>query len=437
MSKVFKINDIEFECEFKLTNADGQSIDFTKSAVRGMTLVDNIFEPFETGTISIANPYDALEDNYFLRGDGRDKFKIKFKGKDQPDSEKYENEFAIIGDSNDGYPDTRTENIKTFSLVDAKILPFLETVPYGKVFAGKVGDILKEIFEDLAEGKVGDWESGDFEIEYIPPLNFRYIDVVYYLLRIFYAKAGDLHVKAFILWSHKDEKFSFQLITKIFEDNSKKEKLMDAFGLGDHTHEFKSENPNNPPPGAETGKYIGPTKNIGYSTPLHNITNNFFVNRLVHGYDPILGETKVRKIDIKKLKEKWKKKFVDVFSSVGGKPKPFIVLNKTNTQKFKHYRLPYPIENSVKIVEAELNSAMVFYNLQCSFSNMGYTSRQSGGFIDIYKSKEEQLKSDEKLLGRWLVTEVRHIFFADLYRNQLFCTKTYVGPTSNYKEDAE
>jgi hypothetical protein len=99
--------------------------------------------------------------------------------------------------------------------------------------------------------------------------------------------------------------------------------------------------------------------------------------------------------------------------------------------------MPFQIEDSVKIIEAEMNAALIFYNLQATFVNLGDTFRQSGKFIDIYKTKKEQWKSDEKLLGRWLVTEIQHIFYADLYRNQFFCTKTYIGPTSNVSDDAE
>jgi hypothetical protein len=314
----------------------------------------------------------------------------------------------------------------------------LETIPYAKTFTGKVGDILKDIFKELlGDDKIGEWESGDFELTYIPPLNWRYIDLVYYLLRIFYAKADDIYVKAFLQWDHSKEKFNFTLISKIFEDNKKKENLLDAFAIGDLTSEFDPSNPNNPPPDAETGTFIGGSRAIGYSTPSHDITNNFFVNRLIHGYDPILGETKIKKIDIKKLKDKWKKKFVDVFSSVGGKPKPCIIFNNTVPAKFKHYRMPFQIEDSVKIIEAEMNAALIFYNLQSTFVNIGDTFRQSGKFVDIYKTKKEKLKSDEKLLGRWLVTEIQHIFYADLYRNQFLCAKTYIGPTSNVSNDAE
>jgi len=438
MAQVYKINDIEYECEFKLTNADGQEIEFTKSAIRGMTIICNVFEPFESGTISIANPYDFIENEYLIRGDGRDYLKIMFRVKDQPESKRYENTFIISDDSNSGNLETRAENIKTFNLIDKNILPFLEEIPYGKVFSGKIGDILKNIFKDLLGDEFVDennWESGDFDITYSPNVSWRYIDFINEMLHYFYAKDGDIHVKAFIIYDNINKKFQFPLISKLFENNKKH--VTEAFSIGDLTNKFETENENNPPPDAETGEYIGGSRNFSYSTPAHDINNNFFVSKIIHGYDPILGEMLIKKIDLKEARDKWKKKFVDVFKSVGGKPKPFVVVNNTTSKKFKHYRLPYNFKDNIGIVESELNMGLIFYNLQSYFSNIGDSSRQAGKFIDIYKPKKQKLKSDEKLLGRWFLTEIRHVFFGDLYTNQFFCTKTYVGTTSNIKDDVD
>ena len=438
MAQVYKINDVEYECEFKLTNADKQEIEFTKSAILGMTIRCNIFEPFESGTISIANPYDFIENEFLLRGDGRDEIKIMFRAKDQPEIKKYESTFVITEDQNAGNPNTRAENIKIYNIVDKNILPFLEQIPYGKVFSGKIGDIIKEIFKELlGEDLVNEdeWESGDFDIVYSPNVSWRYIDFINEMLNYFYAKDGDLHVKAFLNYNPEIKKFEFPLISNIFKDNKKH--LLEAFALGDLTNKFETENENNPPPDAETGEYISGNRNFACSTPAHDINNNFFISRLVHGYDNILGEMLIKKIDIKDIKDKWTKKFVDVFSSIGGKPKPFIVLNNTAPKKFKHFKLPYPLENNIGMVESELNMSLIFYNLQVYFSNMGDTFRKAGKFVDIYKTKKQKLKSDEKLLGRWFITEIRHVFINDTYFNELYCTKTYVGTTSKIDNEVD
>jgi len=437
VAEVYKINDIDYEFECKLTNSDDQEVKFTKSAVRGMTISENIFDPFTTGTISIANPYDFIENEYLLRGDGRDEMYIMFQPVGKP-NEKFEHTFVVTADANHVNPMVRSENIKTFTLHDKNTIPFSDEIPYGKGYSGKVGDILKDIFKEVLGDEFVDednWESGDFEIVYVPPLSFRYIDLIHYLMRHYYAKDGDLYVKGFISFDHENEKFQLKLISKLFEEN--KENVMEAFSLGDLTDKINTSNPNNPPPDAETGEYIGGLKNIGYSTPLYGWNNDFFVNNLVYGYDPILGEHKIRRLMIDDVQEKWEKKFVEVFKSNGGKPKAFVVKNKTTQKKFKHFRTPYPVENSVKMVEAEMHNALTFYNLQCTFSNFGDSRRKAAKFIDIFKTKDEIIKSDEKILGRWLVTEVRHVFFADIYKNELLCCKTYVGPDSNVRGDVD
>lgn len=435
---VTKINDIDYEVEFRLFNADDQEISFTKSAIRGMTLIETIFNPFMNGTISIANPYDFIENEYLFRGDGRDKFKISFKPKDSKDGEGFDREFYVVDDNNDINPLVRSENMKTLILTEVNSLPFSDTIPFAKSYTGKVGDILKQVFTELLGEELVDqdnWEAGDFEYQFTPPLTYRYIDLIYDLMQIFYGKDGDLYVKGLILFDSKKKKYTLQLLSKIFEDNKKN--LMEGFALGDLSDTIETSNPNNPPAEAETGQYIGPMKNLGYSTPLYGWNTDFFINYLVFGYDRVLGFHSIRKLAIEDLKEKWKGKFVEVFKAIAGKPKPFLVTNKNTKNKFKFYKLPYHVDDNVKIVEAEVHNALTFYNLQATFTNIGDTRRSMGKFVDIFKTKDQTLKSDEKILGRWFVTQVKHIFFGDLYQNELACCKTYVGPDSKIKDDVD
>ena len=443
MAETFKINDIDYDCEFELSNPDNQKVSFSKSAIRGMTLIDNIFDPFVSGTISIANPYDYVESEYFIRGDGRDEFHIMFKPTDAKDKKfTYDYTFVIIDDVDTVDPIVRSENIKTLFLIDKQAIPFSDKIPYGKSYSGKVGAILKDIFkevlgEDAIDSK--NWEDGDFQLSYTPPSTFRYVDLIHYLMRLYYAKDGDLYVKGMINYDDVTLKFRLDLLSKIFKDNNKN--TIEAFGLGDLTDVIDTKDPNNPPPdpNAKVGDYIGQLKNLGYSTPLYGWNNDFFVNNLVFGYDKVLGLQKIRKIDFVEVRKKWKTKFVDVFKSLGGEPKAFAVKNNSTDEKFKRYKFPYPVEDGIKIVEAEIYNTLTFYNLQISFSNIGNTMRKSGKFLDVFTTRSEKpsLKSSEKILGRWYITEVRHIFFADLYTNQIYCTKTYVGPQNKINESVD
>ena len=443
MSQIYSINGVDYECEFTLTNPDKQKVSYTKSAVRGMTLVDNIFDPFMGGTISLANPYDFVENEYFIRGDGRDEFLIKFKPKDPTGfvSDEYEHNFVIISDFDTINPMSRAENFKTFSLIAKDAIPFTDKLPYSKIYSGKVGRLLRDIFEELlGQDRVdGDnWEDGDFDITYIPPATFRYMDLMRYLIRMYYAKDGDLYVKGFIDYDSKRKKYQLKLLSKTFEQNSKN--VVEAFGVGDLVTDIGFDNPNNPPSGPVVGEYIGQVRNMGYSTTSYAWVTDYFINSLVIGYDKTLGQEKIAKIDFETVRTRWASKFVESFTSQGGKPKPFAIKNNATDKKFKRYKFPYPVENGVKIVEAEIHNALTLYNSQITFSNIGHAGRCSGNFIDIFSPKKLMgtvPKSDEKLFGRWFVTEIRHVFFADLYTNDIFCTKTYIGPHSNVNEKVD
>lgn len=433
----YKINDVIYKCEFKLKNPDGQEVEFTKSALRGLTIVDNIFNPFIYGSVAIANPYDLVEGSYLLRGDGRDVFSLEMYPEDKP-KEKLKYEFILTNEENYGNPEVRSENIKKFTMIHKDALPFMDTIPYGKSFTGKIGDILKDVFKELLGDDIVDeeeWQSGDFQLTYHPPLSFRYIDLIYYMLKHYYAQDGDIYVKGFIHFNDEIGKYQLRLISKIFEKN--KDNVMEAFTLSDFADLGDSSNPNNPPPDAEVSEYNNGIKNIGYSTPMYSINNDFFINTIVHGYDPILGIHKTRIKKLEDLEKKWEKKFVKSFKSIGGEPKPFIVKNNNTKQKFRNFRSPYPVEDSEKMVEAETYNTLTFYNLQAIFANLGSMNRSGSKFIDIVKVGEDRQKSDEKLLGRWFVQELRHVFLGDGYTNEFVCCKTYVGPQTNIDENAK
>jgi len=62
---------------------------------------------------------------------------------------------------------------------------------------------------------------------------------------------------------------------------------------------------------------------------------------------------------------------------------------------------------------------------------MGDTNRRTGRFIDVFRLQNDKRSGqDSKLLGRWLITTLRHRFFKDKYQNVLQCVKPCVGPNA-------
>lgn len=436
MGDICKINDVEYEYEYKFKNSDGDEIEYTSSAIKGLTIVENFFNPFVKGSIVVANPYDLFEDKYLLRGDGRDELSISIKPKEG--DKKLEYNFLLLQEENSGNLEVRSENLKKFQLIHKDAMPFMDTIPYNKSFSGKVGDILKDVFKELLGDDAVDnenWESGDFDFSYIPPMSYRYIDLVFHLLKHFYGKDGEVYVKAFIIKNNENKKYKMVYLSKIFEKNN--DNVTDTFLTADLADTNEANNPNNPPPDQETSQYISSLKNFAYSTPLYSWNNDYFLNSIVHGYDNILGVHNMRILKIDDIEKKWKSKFVDPFKCIMGSPKPFLVRNKKSLQKFRQYRTPYNVEDSVKMVEAEMYNNLTFFNLNCGFSNIGYVGRECGKFVDIVKVGNTEQKGDQKMYGRWFVTEIRHLFLGDGYTNEFSCCKTYVGPNSKIDKNVE
>jgi hypothetical protein len=445
MANLIKINDVLHEYEYVFTNSDGFEKYLTSSSVKNITLVDNIFNPFMRGSVSVANPFELFEDGFQLRGDGRDKFRMTLKtlvgnpSRGGSDSIEFSESFILLKEENTGDMDVRSENIKSFKIISDDYLPFMDTIPYGRKYQGKVGDIIRDIFIELLGEKRIDferWESGDFEIEYIPPSSFRYVDLIYHLLKFFYGKDGELYVKAIIQRDSITRRYSMQFISRLFVTNS--QLVADVFTCADLFNERAGAGNSNNPNLSDSFSvlaYSSGIKNFAYDTPLYEWNNDFFINYIVHGYDPSLGVHSMRILRLEDIEPKWVSKFVNFFPTLGGRPKPFLVKNNNTARKFRQYRTPYTIEDNVKMVESEIYNILTFYNLNCTFSNMGFLTRTAGKFVDIVKIGDVEIESDQKMFGRWFITQIKHVFTNDSYSNFFACCKTYVGPLNKINQN--
>lgn len=434
MESITELNGVKYKYEYKLSNSNSEII-LRDSSVEYLEILDNFFNPFTNGSIIIINSYNFLESTFLYRGDGTDILDITL----YPESDsnkKIELSFTIVEESN--YIDLASpiNNKKFYKFIDKDESLFKSKFPYNIKATGKGGNMIKDILKLLnLEADSENFEEGDFEISsfpegIFPSLNFRYLDLLYYILQYNFVKDGDVSVKTIF----KKEKGKYQLksLSDIFKKNN--ETVYEVFHTGDLVSESKV-NPNNPPPGPEYKQYSNNTPSYSMLTPDKTVSNTFFMNSLVICYNHILGDFETAEIRIKDLRDKWKKKFVDVFSAIGGKVKPCLVLNADKKEKeFKVYRLPFNSLQNPSIVEADLISNFIFFNQQLTLNIKGDTGRKAGMFIDLFKGKDDNNKADSKLLGRWLVTTVTHKKVNNKYNNEISCVKTYAGPTFNQED---
>ncbi len=434
------LNGVSFIYEYKVSN-DAGSMSFNDSAVIALELEDSLFNPFMNGSITLANNYNYIESDFVFRGDGTDKIFIKLKPNTKDTNaitgkEKIiEQTFTIVEEFNYIDDGTQAKNRKTYTFIHTDESIMRELFPYEKQYFGKAGDIIKEILSFDLPFKTGElFEPGNFTISgfpesIIPTMPFRYLDIIFYLLKYYYYIDGDLPVKGFLRLDRNTGEYQLLTLSKDFFAKSNK-LVYEAFHSGDLVSNV-TVNPNNPPDsGAPTKVYINNVVSTNTTVPGTAISNTHFMNALVVGYDHIYGSSRIRKVLIDSVRKAWKKKFVDVFSAISGKVKQHLNLTDyKKTKEFKIVRLPFEFGHNINITVADMVCNFAFYNQQMNINVVGDIGREPGTFLDIYKSKNDNSKGDEITLGRWFITGVRHLKLQNTYRNEIFCSKTYAGPS--------
>ena len=413
---------------------------WSKVAIRSMNIEENIFEPFSRGTVTLIDPENLLEDGFLTRGDGDDTVTLKFRPEDSsPGEVQADFKLVINGESNSVSRSDRLNNLKTYELLDANYFKLNEPIPYGERFRGLIGDIILRIFKkfEIPVDEAG-WEPGAHEIDIfpehiLPPISFRYSDLVKYLIRINYNEAGEgsggsasgtskTYVRSLLYWDRNNMNYVFKSLETIY----KKPTCHESFVAG----EFPDGQPNANNTG-EKGPvyYISQLHSTGLTTPMLTYSNAYFMNFLVSGYDPQLGEHGLREIRIEDVKKKWADVLkIEDFPVLGGKAKPFMPLNPAKKHElFRTFSLPFSLDKVAKLAEAEMIGNMTFYNMELTLHQLGDVTRRVGMFVDV-ENLAKASNTDAKLCGRWLVTKCTHEFINNSYYNTLFCTKIYTGP---------
>lgn len=442
MADITKLNGADYEYEYKVSNGNGKNkIKFNDSSVLLLNIAENIFDPFTEGFITLSNAYNWIEQEFIFRGDGTDKLHLELKAVDNGSNTVKKNaelkyDFIIIGESNFIDDSTQNKNRKTYRFVQQDKVMLEEMFSHEKRFKGKAGDIIKEILKavKLKTDKIepGDLEIKDFPDYITPSLNFRYIDILYYMLRFYYYKQDKLYVKGFLDRDMKTNKYSLKLLTTDYFDKYK-ELTEESFHIGSLIYEEDvKSNPNNPPGasnGDKTKTYGGNIVSVNVSPADINITNSLYLNSLIIGYDDMLGTMRTNRLTLKDVIEEWKKKFVDNFKATGGKTKKHVLLtDRKISNEYKVYRLPFSSKDNTNIVFADMINSLTLCNSQINLNVIGDIGRTSGTFIDIYKKTDDEIKGDAVVLGTWFITSLRHLKIANTLRTEMYGVKTYAGP---------
>ena len=109
-------------------------------------------------------------------------------------------------------------------------------------------------------------------------------------------------------------------------------------------------------------------------------------------------------------------------------PHPILTLNQSKTKNDKIIPVYSPRPTEASVTKKGLGSllyASLFLNLGLRVQLEGATIRRSGRFVGIDNMTSSDNKFDYRLCGQWFITNVKHIFYKNMYSNELIGVKMH------------
>jgi hypothetical protein len=109
-------------------------------------------------------------------------------------------------------------------------------------------------------------------------------------------------------------------------------------------------------------------------------------------------------------------------------PHPMLTLNQSKTKNDKIIPVYSAIPSVGSVTKKGLGALLytsLFLNLGLRIQIEGATIRRSGRFIGLDNETSSDNKFDYRLCGQWFLTNVKHIFYKNMYSNELIGVKLH------------
>lgn len=453
----------------------------------GYLIYDNSYDVLERPPISpnSADPLQAKNatKSYAFRGDSRDILKIQITPRLNPNNassetdEKVKTKFTLnyefaINDVEDTLMDSPNTKLRKLYFCDlwqqilseknvqfstAEIASKNSQINSNNGRAVKTGKAIKELLKKTlpdTEGfniRFSDFDAGGSDIFFTAPADYKAQDCLDYLLERHVSDASNNYDKCFLKIERYPKLWSFSSLKSLFDRAYVKKGGKDAGGIyflerfllggageGDKPSEFQTTVTRSP----EISLYFADNntiENFIFLPPAGKYTQQRITSKMIHTYR---NSEKAFYIDTENndytnTMRIYEQNYVKNMKGGQGGPVSNQVSNRIRADRQNVLNI---FSTSDKSPEQRLGvgrsttlSDSIFLNKTLSFRVKGATYRQSGYFISIDRNNSLTDSSfDDKLLGIYLIVEVRHSFTGNTYYNDLICVKTY-----NYKETGD
>ena len=478
-----KYGNEEFMFSLYMANNEGYFTYLNRNSLLFLEIDDNIFNPFHTATMILANDQNVIEKSsspYVFLGNGRDVVNLEIipiatgvfdKDKDDEKIKEWlglKFNFVIVEATEVTYNNTVCKKLLLIEWAQYAMSENIWNI-FGMQKAGAVvgnymetnagngrstGDIIKSIlyavyndnepseelfFKDAKTKQKVFEEDGESQLNLTPYGVMSYMEVMNYVLTFHSYKKSP----CILQYDRYQKKFLLISLHTIFK--SHQDKLIETFKFPS----LSQTNLNK----SSIGEGPSITWNIFPVTFEESNINQFYIespsckdNIILAGNAGIMSCSRSYKSMIFNLKtlnsesfmNDYYKLFVEPFETVFSKgdnkkwavfPNFYPNPNKKNNYDTHKGILPPELDEK-KYLNQKLSS-LLYLNNTYQFKLTGKTHRKTLAFVDVIKTAENKngkfpaTKYDMNVLGRHFITSVKHVFEFNTYRNEIETIKPY------------
>ena len=291
---------------------------------------------------------------------------------------------------------------------------------------------------DIIDGDTN-WDIGSTTIFFSSPARYKDIDSLNYLLDRHVSNKDSEYDQVFLRIDRSKRCFTMRSLYDYFKaaynegTDSGGPYYIETVKLGGYDDEAKTAYAQIADYTPKTNYFqllqSGTANNFTLESSVGALTQSKINSKIVHSYDLASKQFNIdnRANSMKKTMESYQRLFVE---SIKSNRWTNIVPGRTR-MKNKNIEHVFTIVDNDPIQRISFGKhdtlyACIFANNQVRFKARGNTARQAGRFIGVDRDGSSPFSAfDQKFLGIYFITEVKHIFEGNTYTNEVVCTKTY------------
>lgn len=421
--------------------------------IHEITINDSLFDPFIDADIILKSPTNFLENTPLLDfeffANNRSCISFNIQPVEFANSTSFNSKintlklFGTICDTDTVASDTNISQLQFIKLIDSNEVSLRETKMSSIKEKINTEKTISEHLVELVSNITGVTPPqttlpGCISFDYLFPAEFSGYDMMNFLIPYNVVMYNNvLPIQCILKYNYTSDQLTNIPCIVPFLQPSEASSNLETFILGENKGPYIPKVSEGGSPSPPSPTFIPPDNkinNIAYNNVTFRISNEDLVSQLVMNTTSSTNSNSIAYLDIIDEIKAFNSNVVSNLSPIYGKNVKLNVgldSSKINRKNYKVISSVFDNSTNIMVAKSQLYNSFIFQNMHLSFVTNGQPYREPGKFINITKSLSDNNTNsalEKKILGQWLVTEVKHIISGDgTYKNLIQCVKPFVN----------